>query len=176
VSAVNFPSGYALELLRRDHPRKAFASGSHEVDDWLATKALQQQEKHLSVTRALLDASGAISGYYTLAIGQIDFGDLPADLSRSLPRRVLPIAKLAWLGIDQRKQGQGLGSRLLAQALVNCYHAGQTFAFVAVILDALDDRSKAFYQRFDFQELPGHSYRLFLSAKQLGAMMQAPPK
>jgi len=48
---------------------------------------------------------------------------------------------------------------------------GQTFAFIAVILDCVDDRAKAFYQRWDFAELPGNPYRLFLSAKTLAAMM-----
>ena len=42
---------------------------------------------------------------------------------------------------------------------------------MAVILDCIDDAAKAFYQHFDFAELPGHPYRLFLSAAQLEAMM-----
>ncbi len=39
------------------------------------------------------------------------------------------------------------------------------------ILDCVDDRSKAFYQRWDFAELPGSPYRLFLSSQTLTAMM-----
>ena len=58
---------------------------------------LQNQDKHLSTTRVLLDETGAIAGYYTLAIGQVDFGDLPADIAKKLPRRMLPVALLAWL-------------------------------------------------------------------------------
>jgi hypothetical protein len=34
----------------------------------------------LSVTRVLIDGVGALAGYYTLATGQVDFGDLPAEL------------------------------------------------------------------------------------------------
>src|SRR5262249_54165505 len=159
------------ERLARRHPRKAFASGQEQVDDWLRTNALQNQDKHLSVTRVLLDEPGAIAGYYTLATGQVDFGDLPADVAKKLPRRTLPVAVLAWLGVAADRQGQGLGRLLLAQSLRDCYEAGQTFAFVAVILDCINDEAKAFYQRFDFAELPGHPYRLFLSAAQLEAMM-----
>jgi len=51
------------------------------------------------------------------------------------------------------------------------YNAGQTFAFVAVILDCIDDNAKVFYQHFDFNQLPGYPYRLFLTAAQLDAMM-----
>jgi hypothetical protein len=65
-----------------------------------------------------------------------------------------------------------LGKLLLAQALRNCYDAGQTFAFVAVILDCVDAEAKAFYEQWDFAALPGHPFRLFLSAKLLWEMME----
>src|SRR5439155_6279373 len=118
---------------------KQFQCGEERVDDWLATKALQHQEKHLSVTRVLLDEAGVIAGYYTLATGQVDFGDLPAEVTKRLPRRMLPVAVLAWLGVSGAHQGHGLGRSLLAQALVDCLEAGKTFAFVAVILDCIDE-------------------------------------
>jgi GNAT superfamily N-acetyltransferase len=174
VSGVRFPAGFRLERLARSHPRKVFASGQPQVDEWLAAKALQNQDKHLSVTKVLLEESGAIAGYYTLATGQVDFGDLPGDVAKKLPRRMLPVAVLAWLGVAADRHGQGLGRSLLAQALCDCYDAGQTFAFIAVILDCVDDTAKAFYRQFDFAELPGHPYRLFLSAGRLEAMMTGP--
>jgi GNAT superfamily N-acetyltransferase len=172
MSSVRLPDGFHLERLGRDHPRSRFRCGQNEVDTWLATNALQHQKKHLSVTKVLLDEAGLIAGYYTLATGQVDFGDLPPELTKRLPRRALPVAVLAWLGIAADRQRQGLGRLLLAQALRDCCEAGETFAFVAVILDCLDDRAKAFYQRWDFAEIPGHPYRLFLSTKRLRAMME----
>jgi GNAT superfamily N-acetyltransferase len=174
LSGVRFPAAFRLETLGRGHARRKFRSGQAQVDDWLATKALQHQQKHLSATRVLLDHADVIAGYYTLATGQVDFSDLPPDLVQRLPRRQLPVAVLAWLGVATSLQGQGLGRLLLARALRDCYDAGQTFAFVAVILDCIDDAAKAFYQRFDFQELPGHPYRLFLSTQQLEAMVVSP--
>jgi GNAT superfamily N-acetyltransferase len=171
VNGVRFPDGFRLERLRRDHPRKQFQCGQDQVDDWLAAKALQNQDKHLSVTKVLLNETGIIAGYYTLATGQVDFGDLPAEIARQLPRRMLPIAMLAWLGVSSTQQGQGLGRLLLAQALRDCYEGGKTFAFVAVILDCLNDAAKAFYQQWDFEELPGQPYRLYLAAQQLNTMM-----
>jgi GNAT superfamily N-acetyltransferase len=172
VSGVRFPEGFRLERLHRDHPRKTFRSGQEQVDDWLATKALQNQEKHLSVTKVLLDNASAITGYYTLATGQVDFGDLPDEMRKRLPRRMLPVAVLAWLGVGADRQGQGLGRLLLAQALRDCHEGGQTFAFIAVILDCINDAAKTFYQKWDFEELPGHPSRLFLSAKRLEAMIE----
>jgi GNAT superfamily N-acetyltransferase len=171
VNGARLPGGSRLERLRRDHPRKTFQSGEAAVDDWLAARALQSQDKHLSVTKVLLDEAGTVAGYYTLATGQVDFGDLPAEITGRLPRRLLPVAVLAWLGVSVGRQGQGLGRLLLAQALRDCYEAGKTFAFVAVILDCINDNAKAFYRHWDFEELPGRPYRLFLSAKRLDTMM-----
>lgn len=173
MSGVAFPKGYRLEPLQRSHARRRFDCGQHDVNDWLRTKALQHQKKRLSATKALLDPQGEIAGFYTLATGQVDFGDLPAELVRKLPRRALPVAIVAWLGVSLAHQGQKLGALLFAQALRDCYEAGQTFAFVAVILDCIDDRAKSFYQRWDFAEIPGNPYRLYLSAQTLAALMES---
>jgi GNAT superfamily N-acetyltransferase len=171
VSGAELRAGFRWARLQRDHPRRQFRSGQPEVDTWLRTKAWQHQKKHLSVTTVLLDHADRIAGYYTLATGQVDCSDLPSDLTKHLPRRQLPVAVLAWLGVSADRQQQGLGRRLLARALRDCYEASATFAFVAVILDCLTDAAKSFYQKWDFAELPGHPYRLFVSYRQLKAMM-----
>ena len=123
------------------------------------------------MTRVLLDEQNRIAGFYTLATGQVDFGDLPPDLVKKLPRRALPVAVLGWLGVDQRYHRQGLGTRVLAQAFADCHAAGQTFAFVAIILDCVDESAKAFYQRWDFREMPGRPMRLFLPFNSLTQLM-----
>jgi len=171
VNGVVFPEGYRLEGLQRGHARRKFDCGQSVVNDWLQTKALQQQTKRLSVTKVLLDEQSAIAGFYTLATGQVEFGDLPAELARHLPRRALPVAIVAWLGINRQHQRRQLGGRMLAQALRDCCLAGETFAFIAVVLDCVDDRAKTFYERWDFQELPGNPNRLFLSARRLESIL-----
>lgn len=171
MNGVTFPDGYRLERLQRNHPRRKFDCGQEQVNDWLKKYALQHQNKRLSTTKALLDPPQAIAGFFTLATGQIDFGDLPSPLARQLPRRALPVAVLAWLGVNRAHQGRKIGDLLLAQALRDCHEAGQTFAFVAVVLDCVNDQAKSFYRRWDFAELPGHPYRLFLSGQTLAALM-----
>jgi GNAT superfamily N-acetyltransferase len=171
--SITFPQGFHLEALHRTHARRSFDCGQADVNAWVRTKALQHQDKRLSATKVLVDGNLAIAGLYTLATGQVDFGDLPVDLVRKLPRRTLPVAIVAWLGVRRNHQGKKLGDLLFAQALRDCYQAGQSFAFVAVILDCIDDRAQAFYQRWDFAELPGNPYRLFLSSQTLTAMMNS---
>jgi GNAT superfamily N-acetyltransferase len=170
-SLARFPEGFRLESLCAEHPRNHFESGQSAVDSWLQKNALQNQRKRLSVTRVLLSGDGRVAGYYTTAMGQADFSQLPQELVRKLPRRALPVAVLAWLGIDRQFQGRGLGARLLAHALSECHRAGEAFAFVAVILDCVDESAKQFYLRWDFREVPGRPMRLFLSADALDVMM-----
>lgn len=172
MSGVRYPAGWRIELLAKSHNRKSFRSGQGQVDAWLKQSALQSQDKHLSSTKVLLDSESRLVGYYTLATSQIDFSDLPSEIARSLPKRQLPVGVLAWLGVDSEFQGRGIGQRLLATALRDCYEASQTFAFVAVILDCVDAASKTFYQRFDFAELPGYPMRLYLPFKTLAQMMK----
>ena len=93
---------------------------------------------------------GAVAGYYTLATGQVDFSDLPADVVRRLPRRRLPVAVLAWLGVHEESQGRGLGRLLLARALRECYDAGHTFAVIAVILDCIGRRRQGILSAIRF--------------------------
>ncbi|MFH2008639.1 MAG: N-acetyltransferase [bacterium] len=171
MTTVRFPDGFHLEQLEKKHRRATLRCGEEAVDRWLKTQARQAQDKRLSVTRVLLDAVDTIAGYYTLALGQVHFDELPHEHARRLPQTLLPIITLAWLGGEQRYQGLGLGTRLLAQALTDCHASGQVVPFVAVILDCLGPAAKSFYQRYDFKELPGHPMRLMLPWSLLDAMM-----
>ncbi|MCC7335288.1 MAG: N-acetyltransferase [Pirellulaceae bacterium] len=172
MSGVQFPIGWKIEILSKEHNRRGFTSGNDAVDQWLKESALQSQSKHLTSTKVLVGKSNKLIGYYSLATAQIDFSDLPTDAVKSLPRRQLPAAILAWFAIDQNHQGSGLEKRLFAAALRDCYQASQTFAFVAILLDCIDEPAKRFYKQFDFEELPGYPMRLFLSFKLLERMMR----
>jgi hypothetical protein len=64
--------------------------------------------------------------------------------------------------------------RLWSETVLKMMQAGKTFAFIAVVLDCVNDAARAFHRQWGFSELPGHPYRLFVSAKQLDAMMKSP--
>ena len=172
MSAVRWPAGFVMEQLEKGHKRTAFFSGVDAVDEWLKKGARQAQEKRLSITRVLLRKPHTIAGYYTLAMGLVNFDKLPREMARKLPGPLLPVVTLAWLGVDQRFQSQGLGERLLAQALADCHRTGQVMPFVAVLLDCATEKAKAFYQRHDFEELPGYPMTLILPWNLLDRMMR----
>lgn len=167
----NFPAGYSLSKLRREQDRSNFRCENPKVNDWLKTKALQHQDKRLSSTKVVLNPAQQVCGFYTLVTGQIDFGDLPPEEARSLPKRSLPTAVLAWLGVDERHTRRGLGDFLVVSALRDCYDASQIFSFVAVVVDCLDENSRAFFMQYDFQPIPANPFRLFLSTRHLDVMI-----
>lgn len=171
MTGVAYPAGWKIELLSKTHRRKPFCSGQPEVDAWLHSNALQSQSKHLTATKILVDSTSTVAGFYTLATSQVDFSDLPPTIVKRLPNRALPVAVIAWLGVSRDFQGRGIGKRILATALGDCHEASKTFAFVAVILDCIDDRARQFYEQFDFKSVPGHPRKLYLSFKLLEAMV-----
>ncbi len=171
MKPVRWPNCFSIDQLEKRHNRADFHSGVDVVDEWLKKRARQAQTKRLSITRILLKEPDTIAGYYTLAMGQVNFDELPHELVKTLPGTLLPIVTLAWLGLDKRFQGQGHGERLLAQALADCHRTGQMMPFVAVLLDCATKSAKTFYQRYDFEELPGRPMTLMLSWKLLNCMM-----
>jgi GNAT superfamily N-acetyltransferase len=171
VTSVHLPDGFRIVPLEKKHKRSDFDCGEPMADRWLRENARQAQDKRLSVTRVLVDGPDRVVGFYTLAMGHVSFSDLPREITGRLPNTLLPIVTLAWLAVDRAHQGRGLGKRLLAQALNDCHATGQLMPFVAVILDCLHPRSKLFYQRYDFSEVPGYPMKLVLPWNLLDAMI-----
>ena len=164
---VKFPEGLSLVTLEKTHNRKPFDSTEPMVNEWLQKRAKQSQQKSLSRTKVLIDQENNVVGYYTLVIGQINFDDLPNEINKKLPKTNIPAMKLAWLGVDKSYQGKSLGKRLVASALLDCYHIGVLAPFCAVLIDCLHSEAKQFYQHFSFIEVPGHNLKLALSWKDL---------
>lgn len=172
---AGFPEGFRIETLSRTHDRGRFDCGVPEVNQWLASKARQSQEKNLSVTRVLVAPAQIIAGYYTLAYGQLNLDQLPPDIARKLPGHPLPVVVLAWLGVDQAFRGQGFGESLFAHALARCLDAMHAVPYVAVIVDCLNEAAKGFFLRYQFRECPGHPMKLLLPRALLEAMASTPP-
>ncbi|HDH17043.1 MAG TPA: GNAT family N-acetyltransferase, partial [Gammaproteobacteria bacterium] len=66
------------------------------------------------------------------------------------------------LAVDSRVEGQGLGARLLVEALKQILTASKKLAIIVVLIDAIDEKAKGFYLHFGFIELSGHDLKLFL--------------
>jgi predicted N-acetyltransferase YhbS len=92
-------------------------------------------------------------------------------LARGAPDRI-PAILLAKLALDSSVQGRGLGSELLVVALGVIVSAAKRAGGRIVLVDAASDDAREFYERHDFERLPGHTHRLIMKlssvAKSLG--------
>ncbi len=101
-------------------------------------------------------------GYYTLSQQVISLGDIPAVLAKKLPRYpLLPATLVGRLAVDSRRQGEGLGSLLLMDALHRSWQAAKAVASYAVRVDATDEQARDFYLRHDFLPFPCERLKLF---------------
>jgi GNAT superfamily N-acetyltransferase len=72
------------------------------------------------------------------------------------------VAHLGRLAVDQRYQGQGLGSILLIDALKRTQATAETIGIHAVSVHALHQRARQFCQAHGFQSLLDDDLHLFL--------------
>jgi predicted GNAT family N-acyltransferase len=107
--------------------------------------------------------SNTVLGYYTLSALSIDVGAWPEDVVRKLPRYPLvPATLLGRLAVDRSLRGQGVGEHLLMDALRRALEASREVASVAVVVDAKDDATVAFYRRYAFIPFASDPRKLFL--------------
>ena len=154
---------FTIEALARHHDRLRFRCGSDALDRYLRRHASQDARRNVSrVFVAIPDELEEVAGFYTLSAGSVERENLPEGVMRRLPRYPVPVALLGRLGVDRRWSGQGLGSALLTDALRRVHQASGMLAVYAVVVDAKDERARAFYEHFGFIVLPDYATRLFL--------------
>jgi ribosomal protein S18 acetylase RimI-like enzyme len=102
-----------------------------------------------------------LAGYYTLSAANVQCTDLPANISKKLPRYPIPVAVMGRLAVDRGFQGQGVGSILLIDACKKLQKAQDFLAVAGLLVDAKDEQAVRFYLHFGFVRL-GTSMRLFL--------------
>ena len=92
---------------------------------------------------------GTIAGYYTLSAAEISLSDVPQSEAARLPLYPsIPVARVGRLAVDRRFQGQKIGTALIGDAVVRA--STSDVAVFAVIVDAKDAISEAFYRHHGF--------------------------
>jgi GNAT superfamily N-acetyltransferase len=150
-----------FEALHPAHDRSGFSCGVPALDTYLRERANQDAQRHVASTFVLLGDSSVVLGYYTLSQQVISLEDVPSELSKKLPKYpLLPAILVGRLAVDGRRQGGGLGSLLLMDALLRSWQTAQTVASCAVRVDATDDKAQDFYLRHDFLPFPNERLKL----------------
>jgi GNAT superfamily N-acetyltransferase len=157
--------------LDRTHAVDGFDCGREPLNRFLIRYALQNQQAGGSQTYLAL-ADEQIAGYYTLAVGQVDYDAAPQRLTKGLARHPVPIMLLARLAIATEGQGKGLGAGLLKDAMLRTLQAAEIAGIRAFAVHAKDDQARAFYEHFDF--VPSHSdpYHLFRMLKEIRGLLK----
>lgn len=157
------------EPLRDDHLTDGFASGAPTLDNWLKSKARANQASGASRTYVLCRGQRVV-GFYALAAGSVSHDLAPRKLRQTMPDPV-PVIVLGRLAIDASEQGNGLGRALLRDAVLRITAAAEEVGIAAILVHALNDRAKAFYQGAGFVETTSEPMTLFVRIKDIKAMM-----
>jgi len=99
-----------------------------------------------------IDSAGVIAGFATVSASEISPDAMPLAKRKDLPRYRLSVLRLARLAVDERFQGQGVGSLLLRAILALASRMAEDVGCVGVVVDAKPD-AVAFYEKLGFVRL-----------------------
>ena len=143
----------------RGQDRKAFASGSPELDDYLRTRASQDMRRRVTSCFVAVDVADAVAGFYTLAATSLVLDELSADHAIRLPHYpAIPAVLLGRLAVALSHQGKRLGGALVADALLRATRS-EVMAY-AMVVDAKDEPAARFYAHLGFERLGDDKRRL----------------
>jgi GNAT superfamily N-acetyltransferase len=155
----------APALLAATHDIRDFCCGIDSLDEWLKQRAHQNQRSGASRTYVVASRQKVI-GYYCLASGALALSQVPKPMRRNMPDPV-PMVILGRLAVDQAWQGQGIGVALLQDAVLRTIQASGILGIRGLLVQAISEQAKAFYERYGFVASPTQPMTLILSLKGL---------
>lgn len=155
-----------FEKLGRQHNVSAFTCGVDALDSFLHRFALANQLAQASQSYVALDQD-TIVGFYTLAVGDVEFDAAPERLRKGLSRHPVPVMILARLAVSTARQGEGLGQWLLKDAILRTLQVAAIAGVRAFVVHAKDDTVRRYYQRFGFVDGFSDPLHLYILTKDL---------
>ena len=159
------------ELLTAQHDVSDFTSTEPTLDEWLKRRALKSQKSGAARTYVVTSENFVI-GYYSLAVGSVTRSLSVSRVRRNMPDPI-PVMLLARLAIDDSWQGRGLGRSLLRDAVLRAIQAADIVGIRALLVHAISDDAKRFYQYFDFQPSEIESMTLMATLADLRSALDA---
>jgi GNAT superfamily N-acetyltransferase len=148
-----------------------FDCGVDSLNEWLGKRAWKNQVLGGSRTFVVCDGEIVI-GYYCLSSAAIDRIELPKAKQRNMPDPI-PAALIGRLAVDLRYQGRKIGVSLLQDALYRIITASQSIGIAYILVHALDDGAKRFYEVKGFVAIPERPLTLFLPVATAVVAMQS---
>lgn len=159
---TGLPTHIRIEPLGPQHDRAAFVCSKLHLTQYFtgdpaAKRTLDQDLKYGLARPFVLVAEGGqeVIGYFTLCNQSIPKDSLPKKVAAKLGYRDVPTILLGRMAISERLAGQGLGSKLLAAALLQAYKItdGGKGCY-AVVLDAGEESLLQWYGKRGFAPAP----------------------
>jgi GNAT superfamily N-acetyltransferase len=160
-----------IEKLRREHVLDAFDCGQPDLNAWLVKYALQNQSASAAQTYVGL-INNEVLGFYSLAVGQVEYSDAPERLRKGLAKHPVPVMLLARLAVHKDCQGKGVGRGLLRDAVLRTLQASEIAGIRALVVHAKDDAAKRYYEQFDFVSSPTDPLHMFVLIKDLRKVIE----
>lgn len=144
---------FECSALTADRQLQDFDCGRHELNRWLQEHALSMHQRHHCRVFGWTDpASGdpnAVLAFFALSAMSLRRSHLPAASQRGEMRDV-PAILLGKLALHGSLQGQGLASRLLADAAITSARAAQNIGARFMLVDPIDDEAADLYSHLGF--------------------------
>jgi predicted N-acetyltransferase YhbS len=107
----------------------------------------------------------AVVGYYALAAGSVARSETPGRIKRNMPDPI-PMMVLGRLAVDRSVQGQGVGAGLLKDAVLRVMQAADIVGIRGILVDAIDDTARAFYEKFGFRRSVAFPLKLMITVEE----------
>lgn len=151
------------EALNTQHILDDFDCGHDALNAWLKHRALKNEASGASRTYVVRH-QGHVVAYYTLATGAVQCAHAPGRVRRNMPDPI-PVMVLGRLAVHVDWQKKGLGCDLLADAIRRTLQAADIAGIRTLVVHALSDEAKRFYERFGFQSSPTDPMDLMINLK-----------
>jgi GNAT superfamily N-acetyltransferase len=158
------PADFLIEKLRRGHKLSAFDCENPALSTWLQKFAWANQQADSAKTYVACRGD-CVAGYYALAAGSVHKHESPERIAKGLANHPVGVILLARLAVDAGQQGKGLGKALLFDALKRIEEAANIVGVRAVMVHAIDDQARRFYEYFNFDPFPIDRFQLMLMLK-----------
>lgn len=158
----------APQALTAAHHVSHFECGEATLDEWLKRRAMSNQLTGASRTFVVVDETNHVLGYYAMAAGAVAHQLVTSAIRRNMPDPV-PVMVLGRLAVDRSAQGIKLGAALLKDALNRTLRIAEHTGVRALLVHALHDEAKQFYEHYGFQSSPLHPLTLMLRFHSLKA-------
>ena len=156
----------APQPLTAVHRVNDFACGEPSLDEWLKRWALNNQQSGASRTFVVVDEANQVLGYYALAAGAVAHQLATGAVRRNMPDPV-PVLVLGRLAVDSRAQGIQLGAGMLQDAVSRAMTVSQNTGVRALLVQALNEQARGFYQHYGFVPSPHNPMTLMLCLNSL---------